>query len=97
VLKLDAPIPDDIGKKIDTALKEMMGVKEVIIDKCFVNITYDLLEVTAEQIETNIEEAGENLAVSWGEKLKLAFIYYFEETELDNLEHQQSSHEHHHH
>lgn len=36
-------------------------------------------------IEKTIERIGENLTASWGEKLKRAFIHYFEETELDSL------------
>ena len=92
VLKLDTPIPDDIALKIDTALNNMMGIKEVTIDKNIVRITYDLLEATTEQIETTIEGAGENLATSWGEKLKRAFIHYLEETELDTMEEQHKKH-----
>jgi len=74
----------------------MMGIKEVTIDKNIIRITYDLLEVTTTQIETTIQRAGEKLTASWGAKLKRAFIHYFEETELDNLEYQQSNHTHHH-
>lgn len=92
ILKLDTPVPDNIALKIDTALKNMMGIKEVTIDKNIVRITYDLLEATTEQIETTIEGAGENLTTSWGEKLKRAFIHYLEETELDTLEEQHKKH-----
>ncbi len=88
VLKLDASIPDDVATKIHAVLKKMMGIKEVILDKNTIRITYDLLEATIEQIETTIENTGENLATGWGEKLKRAFIHYFEETELDTLEQQ---------
>jgi len=92
VLKLDTSIPDDIALKINTALQNMMGIKEVTIDKNIVRITYDLLEVTTEQIETTIEGTGEKLTTSWGEKLKRAFIHYFEETELDTMEDQHKKH-----
>lgn len=92
LLKLDMPIPDDIALKIDTALKNMMGIKEVTIDKNIVCITYDLLEATTEQIETTIEGVGEKLTTSWGEKLKRAFIHYLEEAELDTLEEQHKKH-----
>ncbi|MFK5914487.1 MAG: YHS domain-containing protein [Woeseiaceae bacterium] len=97
VLKLDVSVPADVETKIDAALREMMGIKEVTIDKNIIRITYDLLEATTAQIETTIQLAGEKLAASWGEKLKRAFIHYLEESELDNLEQQQSSHGHHHH
>lgn len=85
-LKLENPVPDDVALKIVKALKSMMGVKEVTIDKNIVRITYDLLEATTAQIETTIEELGECLAASWGKQLKRAYIHYFEDTELDVLE-----------
>jgi YHS domain-containing protein len=92
VLKLDTIIPDDIALKIDIALKKMMGIKEVTIDKCIVRITYDLLEATTKQIEKTIEHADKTLTVNWAEKLKRAFIHYFVETELDSLEAQNKKH-----
>ena len=92
VLKLDVSIPDDVATKIDSALKKMMGIKEVTIDKNIVRITYDLLEATVEQIETTIEGTGEKLATGWGEKFKRAFIHYLEETELDTMEEQNKKH-----
>jgi len=74
----------------------MMGILEVTIDKNIVRITYDLLEVTEEQIEATIVAIGENLTSSWGNKIKRAFIHYLEESELDNLEQQSSSQGHNH-
>lgn len=97
VLKLSEIVPDDMAEKINTELRKMMGIKEVTIDKNIIRITYDLLEATIEQIEKTIENVGENLTASWGDKLKRAFVHYFEETELDSLESQQSSQGHHHH
>lgn len=97
LLKLDIPVPDEVALKIEGALKDMMGIKEVTIDKNIIRISYDLLEVTTAQIETTIQGAGEKLNGSWGGQLQRAFIHYFEETELDNLEYQQSNNGHHHH
>lgn len=92
VLKLNEVIPEDLAKKINSELRKMMGIKEVKIDKNIIHINYDLLEATIEQIEETIQRAGEKLTSSWGEKLKRAFIDYFEETELDTLEEQHKKH-----
>ena len=86
VLRLDSLVTDDAKLKIEASLKEMMGIKTVNIDKCTVRITYDLLEVTRQQIETTIKGIGIALSSSWIGKLKHLFIDYFEEAELDSLE-----------
>ena len=88
ILKLEKPIPEKIKIKIKTSLNSMMGIKDITIDKNIIRITYDLLEATAEQIEQTIDNNSNNLTVSWIEKLKRAFIHYFEETEIDTLEDQ---------
>ncbi len=86
VLKLNEIIPEDVAVELETALKKMMGIKEVTIDKKIIHLTYDLLEVTSEQIEMTIKATGKKLAADWGEKFKRAFTHYFEETELDTME-----------
>jgi len=96
VLKLDEVVPEDMAKKIDTELRKMMGIREVTIDKNIIRISYDLLEATTEQIEATITATGKQLTAGLGDKIKRAFIHYLEESELDNLESQQSSHGCHH-
>lgn len=94
VLKLNEVVPEDLAKKINSELRKMMGIKEVTIDRNIIRITYDLLEATTAQIEATIEASGEKMAAGWGGKLKRAFIHYLEESELENLELQSSSHDH---
>lgn len=96
ILKLNEIIPENIAIDIEVELKKMMGIKEVTIDKNIVRITYDLLEATSEQIEAAIGASGGELMMGWGNKIKRAFIHYLEESELDILEHQPSSHSHKH-
>jgi len=91
-LKLDRNIPDDISRELQLALNKMMGIKEIVIDNNIIRITYDLLEATAEQIENVISETNEKLSSNWIDKIISAFIHYAEETELDNLEEQHSTH-----
>ena len=91
-LKLDEVISEDDAKKINTELRDMMGIKLVTIDKNIIRITYDLLEATTEQIETTITATGKNLTTGLADKIKRAFVHYLEESELDLLEEQYIQH-----
>jgi len=95
ILKFDSNIPDEVSKELILVLNNMMGIKNVLVEKNVICISYDLLEATAEQIENTILETEKKLSASWLEKIKNAFIHYSEEMELDNLEHQESSDGHH--
>lgn len=93
-LKLEHGIPRHVSDLLIQRLEAMMGIKEVIINKNSLDITYDLLEATHKQIENVIETEGHQLEGGLGQVLKQAFIHYFEECELDSLE-QQGSDDHH--
>lgn len=90
-LELEKTIPDAIAKAISQSLMTMMGINEVQIKDNKIDITYNLLEATSQQIEDHIDQMGQHLSGSWIDRLKRAFIHYKEETELDNLE-QSDSH-----
>ena len=94
-LKLDETVPPEVAKKIINDLHAMMGVIEVDVDGDKINIIYDLIEVTTQQIETVLEKTGNDASKKYGEVLKRAFIHYTEETILDNLEHTTDPHSHH--
>ena len=94
VLKLSEALSDKQANMLSTEIAKMMGIKNIAIKENRINITYDLMQATVEQVERSIVQAGETLGGAWGEKMKRAFIHYLEETELDSLEQQPSSHEH---
>lgn len=96
-MKLHSPITDEFKLVLRDSLHEMMGVKHVRIEGNIVQITYDLLEATAEQIGQTIEESGNRLSQSLGTKLRHAFVHCLEEIELDALETQISDRGCHHH
>jgi len=73
-------------------LQAMMGIIDVTIKENFIFISYDLLQATTEQIENTLEQSGRTLGLAWSDKLKRAFIHYHEETQLDNLEYDNSGH-----
>ena len=72
--------------QVKHALFEMMGIRDVSIDGDNIEIQYDLIQATAEQIADKLGLIGANLGEGWKDLIKLAFINYLEECEIDNLE-----------
>jgi len=93
-LKFKVSISQQQSLTVVESLSKMMGVKKVEVEKNHVYITYDLLQVTEEQIEKEIENSGEILGQSMAEKLRRAFVHYLEDSELSNLEQVDHSHRH---
>ncbi len=48
---LNKPLNSEITEQLTSHLMVMMGVKEVTVDGEKMNVTYDLLQVTENQIE----------------------------------------------
>lgn len=71
----------DVGRNLQQSEGEsrMTGRIEVL------EITYDLLQATALQLERKIVERNATLSNGWGEKLQRDFIHYLEQCELDDL------------
>lgn len=95
-MKLQEALPEGGEEKLHAALCAMMGIKQVIFKGTEWEITYDLLQATAEQIERTILHTGAELGGTWSDKLRRAFVHYLEETALQNLEHTSGGHCHHH-
>ena len=93
-LKLSMSLTDDQRFVIESELVSMMGIKAISFELGYLSISYDLLQATAEQIESAIEHTGNSLGYGLGEKLKQDFIHYIEESELDNLEQTGHGHQH---
>ncbi|MBT8128908.1 MAG: YHS domain-containing protein [Gammaproteobacteria bacterium] len=85
-LKLDKSLPDDLALQVFLYIKEMMGIENIEIKGDTIDIQYDLIQVTEAQIESALAEVGATLGHSWSERLRRAFVYYFEETEISSLE-----------
>ena len=64
----------------------MMGILEICIEGNKLEIKYDLIQVTAEQIADKLALIGANLGGGWIDRLKLAFINHLEEIEINSLE-----------
>lgn len=85
-LLLSEPLDAMQTDQVKNALHEMMGILEVRIDGKKLEIRYDLIQVTAEQIAARLGLIGANLGGGWIDRLKLAFINNLEEIEINSLE-----------
>jgi len=83
---LSTPLDAVQAEQVKRALLEMMGVRDVCIEGDKLEIQYDLIQATAEQIADKLALIGANLGGGWVDRLKLAFINYQEECEIGSIE-----------
>ncbi|MCF6211816.1 MAG: hypothetical protein L3J88_05035 [Gammaproteobacteria bacterium] len=84
-MTLAEPLDDEIRELIIASLMQLMGVQEVITEEGRVGVTYDLLQITEEQIEKTLAEVGAKLGRGWLARLRRSWVHDSEEVELDNL------------
>lgn len=85
-LLLSTPLDAAQAEQVKHALLEMMGIHEVRIEGDKIEIQYDLIQATAEQIAEKLALIGATLGKGWIDRLKLAFINNLEEIEVSSLE-----------
>jgi len=85
-LLLSAPLDPLQAEQVKRALREMMGIQEVYIEGDKIEIQYDLIQATAEQIADKLALIGADIGGDWMNRLKLAFISNLEEIEINSLE-----------
>jgi len=85
-LLLSTPLDAIQAEQVKQALLEMMGIHEICIEGDKIEIQYDLVQVTAEQIADKLALIGADLGDGWIDRLKLAFINNLEEIEISSLE-----------
>lgn len=95
-LCVNQPLSTSQAESLIEALRAMMGIKSVVVDSNKIEITYDLLQATAEQIEIKIAEIGVQLGEGWTERLRCAFVHYEEELEAGSIEVHKQKHIHQH-
>lgn len=83
---LTEPLDTLQSEQVKRELLEMMGILSVCIEGNMLEIQYDLMQATADQIASKLAQTGARLGGGWIEGLKLAFINYLEEREIDSLE-----------
>lgn len=67
-------------------LYDMMGIRNIQINDMDIDVIYDLMEATAEQIENRMVEIGIKLGEEWSQRLRRGFIHLLEETEISSME-----------
>ena len=85
-MRLAQPFKPEEARELASALSALPGVKYIHAEANDLTISYDLLLVTAEQIEEQLATAGVKLGDGWAERLRLAFLHYEEELEVSGLE-----------
>jgi YHS domain-containing protein len=85
-LRLAQHLSPSHARTLSDALQAMMGIQTVSVEGNSIVIAYDLLQVTAEQVEVRLAEIGVQLGKDWTERLRRAFVHYEEECEVGNLE-----------
>tara|TARA_R110001592_G_scaffold87572_1_gene258526 strand:+ start:3093 stop:3548 length:456 start_codon:yes stop_codon:yes gene_type:complete len=84
---LNEKTDNTLKKALLESLQTLMGVKEVSLNKQELSVTYDLLEVSLETIEKNIEVSAAKLRKTLLDSIKRGIIHYSEDCELENLAH----------
>ncbi|MDZ4142454.1 MAG: YHS domain-containing protein [Methylotenera sp.] len=84
--RLEQSLTPTDAKVLAKELDSMMGIREVHVDDMIIDVTYDLMEATAEQIEGRLVEIGLKLGGKWPERLRRGFVHFLEETEVSSLE-----------
>ena len=86
-IRLREAIGEQLKTDLKTSLESLMGVQRVGIADQELYVTYDLLQVSLEDIEQTIEQEAGRLREGIVEQMKRGLIHYSEECELDNLAH----------
>ncbi len=86
LLRVAEPLTQSQSDSLTEALQGMMGIMSVQVNGDEIGVSYDLMQATAEQIETKMEEIGMQLGEGWSQRLRRAFVNYEEELEVGSLE-----------
>lgn len=94
LFKLEQSLSQPDAKVLAKEVYDMMGIRQIHIDGMDIEVTYDLIEVTAEQIEDRMVEIGVKLGEEWSQRLRRGFIHLLEETEVSSMEELPDKHRH---
>jgi YHS domain-containing protein len=92
--KLEQTLSLSDAKVLAKELYDMMGISKIDIDGMEIDVTYDLMEATAEQIEDRMVDIGIKLGEEWSQRLRRGLIHLLEETEVSSLEERPQKHRH---
>lgn len=85
-LTLRQPLSAEGAALVRELLTGLMGVDEAAVAGDTIEVTYDLLQVSLEELEQALTEAGARLGGGWAERLRRALVHESEETEIEARE-----------
>ncbi|MFQ5487193.1 MAG: YHS domain-containing protein [Gammaproteobacteria bacterium] len=85
-IHLEAPLPPHLKARLQEVLQAMMGMASVHISDEVLEVRYDLLQATAQQIEAVIARTGAELGAGWVERIHRSFVHFIEEEQLASME-----------
>ncbi len=85
-IHLSHSLSTDEITQVSDALQAMMGIKNLAVMQDTIEITYDLLQATLQQIEDKLVEIGIQLGDGWAERLQRAFVKESEEIQVESME-----------
>jgi len=71
---------------VDQTLNHLMGIEKLSVTNDTIDISYDLLQTTLQQIEDKLMEIGVELGGKWADRLRHAILHESEELEMDSME-----------
>ncbi|MDF1588085.1 MAG: hypothetical protein P1P93_02870 [Gammaproteobacteria bacterium] len=86
-IRLELPDNDEFKTKLLEGLNSLMGITQTRINQNVLEIEYDLVQVSLEDVEQFILASGVNIEQSWLDKVHDALVHFSEEGQLDNLGH----------
>ena len=86
-IRFSKALDAELTAAITESLQALMGIEALVFEGQDLYVTYDLLQVSLEDIENTIEQVAISLRDGLVDKIKRGVIHYSEECELDNLAH----------
>lgn len=85
-MRLAFPLDSGKAEKIQDILQDLLGVKSSAVGSDHIDISYDLLLISAEEIEEKIIACGEELGHRLRDRLERVFIHAEEQNEISSIE-----------
>ncbi|HSH29577.1 MAG TPA: YHS domain-containing protein [Thiohalobacter sp.] len=85
-IHLGRPLDQHQAEQVMNRLDALMSVTAIWPGADMLEVSYDLMQITARQIEGALEAAGADLGGGWSDRLKRSFIHLLEETESASRE-----------
>lgn len=87
LIKLELPDNEGFKIKLINGLNSLMGVTQAKINQKVLEIEYDLVQISLDEIEHYILASGVDMEQSWLDKVHDTLLHLSEEGELGNLGH----------